>query len=252
MWNHYKDEVIDDVKQKTASKSFEYKTKVIGKTTAIEIRLDTEVVVSLKYLSNFWRYLDLSLLMWKRAWFIKNKILRTLEIPANQGANPPTDRVPPTPITFKINSTTFSVPVVILSINNNIKFLKNIKQAFKTTISWNKYRSQVATQPKNNNLDYITDPTFKNVNRLFNLSFNGEDDPTRDSFDKYCMSLAETRDFNALIDNKLFFDKPVKNKQETYKKLVEMSRNNDYATRNFFGYSYHQNYCKLIGIDLSR
>ena len=55
--------MIDDVKQKTASKSFEYKTKVIGKTTAIEITLDTEVVVSLKYLSNFWRYLDLSLLM---------------------------------------------------------------------------------------------------------------------------------------------------------------------------------------------
>ena len=40
------------------------------------------------------------------------------------------------------------------------------------------------------------------------------------------------KDFNALIDNKIFFDQPVKNKQEMYEKLVEMSRNNDYATGN--------------------
>ena len=38
------------------------------------------------------------------------------------------------------------------------------------------------------------------------------------------MPLAEIQDFNALID-KLFFDQPVKNKQEAYDKLVEMSRN---------------------------
>ena len=42
------------------------------------------------------------------------------------------------------------------------------------------------------------------------------DDLARDSFDKYDMPLAEIRDFNALNDHKLFFDHPVKNKQETY------------------------------------
>ena len=63
-------------------------------------------------------------------------------------------------------------------------------QAFKRTIFWNKYRSEIATQPKCNNLDYLSDATFKNINRLFALSLkNGNIDPTRDSFEKYYMPL---------------------------------------------------------------
>ena len=130
--------------------------------------------------------------------------------------------------------------------------MENIKQGFKRTISWNKYRSEITTQPKNN-LDYLIDPTFRNINRLFDLSFtNGNNDPTRDSFDKYYVPLVEIKDFNALIDNKPFFDQPVKIKQEAYEKLIEMSKNDDYTTGNLLDFSYHQNYYKLIGIDLSR
>ena len=66
---------------------------------------------------------------------------------------------------------------------------------------------------------------------MFVLSLsNGGNNPTRNSFDKYYMPLVEIKDFNALIDNKAFFDQPLKNKQEAYEKLVEMSRNSDYAT----------------------
>ena len=109
--------------------------------------------------------------------------------------------------------------------NDNTKFLKNIKQGFKRAISWNKYRPEITTQPKNNNLDYLIDPTFRNINRLFVLSFkNGNDDPTRDCCDKYYMPLVEIKDFNALIDNKPFFDQPIKNKQEAYEKLIEMPK----------------------------
>ena len=80
--------------------------------------------------------------------------------------------------------------VIDLSINNNIKFLRNLKQGFKRTGFWNKYWSEIITQPKNNNLDYLIDPTFRNINRLFVLLFkNGDDDPTRNSFGKYYMSL---------------------------------------------------------------
>ena len=83
---------------------------------------------------------------------------------------------------------------------------------------------------------------------MFVLSFkNGNNDPTRDSFDKYYMLLVEIRDFNSLIDNK-----PVKNKKETYEKLIEMSRNDDYTAGNLLNFSYHSNYYNLIGIDLSR
>ena len=99
----------------------------------------------------------------------------------------------------------------------------------------------------------MIDPAFRNIDRLFVLSFrNAHDNPTRNSFDKYYMPLVEIKDFHALIDNKPFFEHPVKNKQEAYEKLIEMSRNDDYAIGNLLDYLYHQKYCKLIGTDLSR
>ena len=87
--------------------------------------------------------------------------------------------------TFQISYFKLYVPVVTLSINDNIKLLENIKKGFKRTISWNKYRSEMTAQPKNNSLDYLIDPTFRDINRLFVLSFkNGKSYPTRNSFDE--------------------------------------------------------------------
>ena len=85
----------------------------------------------------------------------------------------------------------------------------------------------------------MIDPAFRNINRLFVLSFkNGENDPTRDSFEKYCMLLVEIQDFNAVIGNKpFFFYQPMKNKQEVHEQLVEMPRNDDYSTGNFLDFS---------------
>ena len=89
-----------------------------------------------------------------------------------------------------------------MSINDNIKFLESIKQGFKRTISWNKYRSEIRTQPKNNNLYYLIYHTFGNTSRLFVLSFkNDNDDTTKDSFDNYYMTLVEIKDCKALIIN---------------------------------------------------
>ena len=65
------------------------------------------------------------------------------------------------------------------------------------------------------------------------------------------MPLLEIKDFNVLIGKKPFFDLPVKIKQEAYKKLTEMSRNGDYTAGNLSDFSYHPNYYKFIGIDLS-
>ena len=85
-------------------------------------------------------------------------------------------------------STKFYASVVTLFLKDNINFLKNLKQGFKRAISWNKYRTQpkniYTTQPKINYLDYMIDPKFRNINRLFVLSFtNGISDPTRSFFD---------------------------------------------------------------------
>ena len=71
----------------------------------------------------------------------------------------------------------------------------------------------------------MIDPTSRNINMLLFLSFqNCNNDPTRDFFHKYYLSLVDIKDFNALIDNKLFFDQPVKSEQDVYEKLVKTSR----------------------------
>ena len=80
-----------------------------------------------------------------------------------------------------------------MPINDNIKFLENIKQGFKRIISWNKNRPKITTQPKDNNLDYLIETTFANINRLFVFN-NDNDDPKGNSFDKYCMLLVEIKD----------------------------------------------------------
>ena len=96
---------------------------------------------------------------------------------------------------FKISNVKLYVPVVTLSINDNIKCLKQER-----TISANKYRSEITVQAKKYNLNYLIDLTFRNINRLFVLLFkNGDDDPMRKSFVKYYMPLVEIKDFNALI-----------------------------------------------------
>ena len=62
-----------------------------------------------------------------------------------------------------ITSTKLYVPVVTLFVNDNIQFLEKNPQGFKRTTSWNKYRSEITTQPKSNNLDYLNVTTSTTV-----------------------------------------------------------------------------------------
>ena len=77
----------------------------------------------------------------------------------------------------------------------------------------------MSNQVANNNLNYLIDPTFSNVNRLFVLSFENEENRT--SFSEYYVPKVEIKDYNVIIDGKAFFEIPVKNKEETYEKLLK-------------------------------
>ena len=54
------------------------------------------------------------------------------------------------------------------------------------------------------------------------------------------------------IDGKIFFDVPLKNKEEAYQKIMSTGKNSDYATGNLLDYKYFSKHCKLIAIDLSK
>ena len=125
--------------------------------------------------------------------------IKTPEVAANPAGSLPNAHDSATKTsgaTFQINSTNFFVPVITFAINNEIKFSENLKQGFKRKIYLNKYRFEITTQSKNKNLDYMGDPTFKNINRLFLLSFkNGDNDPTRNSFNKNYMPSVKIKIF---------------------------------------------------------
>ena len=69
--------------------------------------------------------------------------------------------------TSELIDTKFYVPVVTLSKENDKKTLEQLKSGFKRTVKWNKYRSKMTVQSNNSNLNYLIDPPFTTVNRLF-------------------------------------------------------------------------------------
>ena len=102
-------------------------------------------------------------------------------------------------------------------------------------------------------MNYLIDPTFSKVHRLYNLAF--QNDENRLSSSKYYTSTVPTveiNDYNVLINQKPFFEIPIKNKKETYQTITELIRNSDYTTGNLLDYEYFSTHYKLIAIDLSK
>ena len=115
-----------------------------------------EIMVPLKYLSHFWRALqmpfidcEISLqLKWSRNCII-------VAVTANN-QNP----------SFQINDIKLYVFVVTLATQENIKILKQLESGFKRTINLNKYLARATNQAQNRYLDYLIDPSFQGLNRL--------------------------------------------------------------------------------------
>ena len=108
----------------------------------------------------------------------------------------------------------------------------------------------MSNQTKNNNFNYLIDPTFTNVNRLSLLSFENEN--YRTSFSKYYIPNVEIKDFKVLIDGKPYFEIPVKNKEEPYEEIIEMRKNYDNTTGNLLDYEHFIDHYQLITIDLRK
>ena len=177
------------------------------------------------------------ILTWAKNCVLTSKVARDVDLdadPAVAAINNPTN------VTFKRADTNLYVPVVTLSTEEDKKLF----------IKWNKYRSAMTNQTKNNNLNYLIDPTFTKVNRLFVSSF--ENEYNRTSFSKYYLPSVQIKDFNVLIEGKSFFDTPIKNDEEMYKQIIEIGRNNDYTTDNLLDYEYFSKHYKLIVICLSK
>ena len=158
-----------------------------------------EIMVQLKYLSNFWRTLEMPLINCEinliLTWSTNCVIVSTSV--ANQNA------------TFETINTKLYVPVVTLSTQDNSKLLQQLKSGFKRVISWNKYLSKPELLAQNPNLNHLFEPSCQGVNRLFILAF--ENDTQRTSAKGYYLPNVELKDYKIMINGEDFFDQSVKN-----------------------------------------
>ena len=188
-------------------------------------------MVPLKYLSNFWRTLEMPLINCEVNLILSwssTCVLVATNI-SNQNA------------TFAITDTKLYVPVVTLSTQENTKFLQQLKSGFKRVINWNKYLSKQELLAQNPNLNHLVEPSFQGVNRLFFLAFENDDDRTSD--DKYYLPTVEIKDYNIMINGENFFDQSIKNNKVTYENIRKMAtgQGDDYTTGCLLDYSYFAN-----------
>ena len=266
-YNYYRDELGGNVNNNdntVNSDTFRYKNKITCNTYSVAAGAagyiankngtqNIELAIPLKYLGNFWRALNMPLISCEVSSELKwnkNCVITSLER-RQVDAGPPIVRDnAPTGATLSINDCKLYIPVVTLSKNDEIKLLTNVKSGFTREIIWNIYRSQMSTEAANNNLNILIDPTFTNVNRLFVLEYQAA--ANRQSFSQFYMPRVMIKDFNVIIDKLAFFDLTIKTEGEAYEKIIDISRNNEYATGNLLDYDYFKKYYKLIATDLSK
>ena len=142
------------------------------------------------------------------------------------------------------------VPVVN-SIQNNAKLLKKLKSGFKL-INWNKYQTKISPERQNQHLDFLIDPSFQGVSRLFVLSFENNNDKTLRT--KSYLLTVEIKDYNVMDDGKSFLDQPVTSTVRTYDNIrkITTDQGDDYTTGCLLDYNYFNNYYKMIAVDLSK
>ena len=146
------------------SNSFKYKVKLLGNISQLAAdadaarvgRLNVKIVVPLKYLSNFFRSLEMPLINCK----IKLNLTWEKEYVLSTAAD---DSV------FIINDTKLYVPVVTLSKEDNKDFIEQQNKGFQRSIYWNEYKTKEINENADANVfKYINlDPSFESVNRLF-------------------------------------------------------------------------------------
>ena len=233
---------IIDFTATNTTDSFKFKTKITGQTNNDGEINGVEIMVPLKYLSNFWRTLEMPLINCEVE-LILNWSKDCVIIYTNVD-----DQVP----TFTITETNLYVPVVTLSTQDNAKSLPQLKSGFKRTISWNKYLSKPELLAQNANLNHLIERSFQGINRRFVLAF--ENDAQRTSNKRYYIPNVEIKDYNVMIDGKNFFDQPVKNDKVTYENIrkIATGQGDDYTTGCLLDYIYFKNYYKMIAVDLSK
>ena len=200
------------------SSSFKYKSSLFKPPIATHngVFKDVKIAFPLKYLSNFWRSLEMPLINCKihlELNWTKDCVMSTIA-----------------DTTFKITNTKLYVPIVTLSSKDNVKLVKLLEEGFKRPVYWNEYQTKIESRNlDNNNLTrFPLDASFQGVRRLFVLAFNNTtvnvpNNPInntnnrvlRNSHTKYFLPRVNITNYNVLINGRNFYDQPINKLHKT-------------------------------------
>ena len=224
LWQFKRDDIegdvdltVDDNHIPNNSSSFKYKSSFITNRNGVKI------AVPLKYLSNFWRSLEIPLINCKvelsLRWY-ENCIL------TNVAGNS----------TYKITDAKFYVPVVTLSTEDNAKLSKLLTEGFKRPVYWNKYKIiPNKTYDENDNIRELLDSSYQGVKRLFVLADRHQGGASRvpaDSHRRYFLPIVKIENYNIEIDGRNFYDQAINDSIKQYDKIRKIStgQRGDYTT----------------------
>ena len=236
LWQYYRDEPNDNLAD---SESLKSKIKITGKTPNNGNEKDVEIMVPIKYFSNFWRTLEMPLISCEVSLILTWSSTCVITNSTGEGV-------------FEITDIKLYVPIVTLSTQDNSKLLQQLKSGFKRVVNWNKYLSKPELIAQNPNINHLVEQSFQGVNRLFVLAF--ENDTQRTSHSGYYLPNVEIKNYNVMINGENLFNLPIKDSKVIYENIrkIGTGQGDDYTTDCLLDYPYFKDSYKMIAVDLSK
>ena len=210
--------------------SFKYKANLIGNAENTGTKKRVKIAVPLKYLSNFWRSLEMPLINCKVELSIK--WIENCMLTAADHANK---------VIFKITDAKLYVPIVTLSIEDNSKLSKLSNEGFERPIYWNEYKVtpnkivEIAAVNQVKCIRELLDSSCSGAKRLFVLAYDnteGNNQVSVDSYKKYFLPRVKTENYHIEIDGRNFYDQPINDSIKQYDEVRKIStgQGDDYTT----------------------
>ena len=232
--------------------SFKYKAALLGKTadavnnTNSSVK-EAKIVVPLKYLSNFWRSLEMSLINCK-IYLELNWIEDCILSSAGNSAK------------FAITDAKLHVPIVTLSTKDSGNLVKQLNEGFKRSVYYNSYETKPAKVIEQKNIYKLLSGSFPGVKRLFVLAYFIAADNNADQKSgikdnkKYFLPRGEIKNYNVLIDGRNFYDQQINDIIKQYHEVRKVSTgyDDDYTTGRLLDYAYSKDNYRLIAVNLNK
>ena len=239
LWQFKRDEVPANNADLTIdnSQSFKYKAALVGKTAnhndGKSSVKDTKIVAPLKYLGNFWRLLEMSLINFKfhlELNWIKDSILSSAVNSAK----------------FERTDAKLHVPIVVFSTKDIVKLTKQLSEGFQRSVYWISYQTKPPKVIEKEKYIYkLLNASFQGIRRLFVLAYvvaagAANDEAGIKDSKKDFIPRGQIKNYNLLIDGRNFYDQPINDLIKQYDEVRKVStgQGDEYTTGCLLNYAY--------------